>query len=609
VTLSQAADGGSTFSGWSGACTGTGVCQVTMNAAAAVTATFAAVPSSLSINDVTLNEGNSGTTNATFTVTLSPASSQTVTVNYATANGTATAGSDYVAQSGTLTFTAGQTTKTISVTVNGDTTVEPNETFVVNLMSPSGATLADSQGQGTIVNDDTAPLPSLSINDVTVTEGDSGTKAATFTVTLSAASTSAVTVTFATANGTATAGSDYVAQSGTLTFTAGQTTRTISVTVNGDTTVEPNETFVVNLMTPSGATLADSQGQGTIRNDDTSPSPEETEAVAWRNLVGASVSGTNDLVKTAPQARWGNSGASSTRQIFGYGYVEFAVPAGNAEQAVFGLNDGDTNQSFREIDYAFYTYRGRVLIFERGRYVGGFVPYTAGDKLRISVNAGLVRYWQNGALLHSSSLPALTALRVDTSLKDPSVTIKEAVLGGNLSDVRATDGAPVVWTKLVGALVYAANDLVKTAPQAWWGNSGASSTRQIIGDGYVEFTVPAGNAEGAVFGLNDGDMNQSFREIDYAFYTYRGRVLIFERGRYVGGFVPYTAGDKLRISANAGLVRYWQNGALLHTSSLRALTALRVDTSLKDPSVTIKEAILGGDLSDVADVGSGAAGR
>ena len=282
----------------------------------------AALPT-LSINDVTVAEGNSGTTTASFTVTLSAASTSTVTASYATANGTATAGSDYVAQTGTLSFTAGQTSKTISVTVNGDTTVEPNETFIVNLSSPSGATLADAQGQGTITNDDTAALPTLSINDVTVAEGNSGTTTASFTVTLSAASTSTVTASYATADGTATAGSDYVARTGTLTFTAGQTSRTISVTVNGDTTVEPNETFFVNLSTPSGATIADAQGQGTITNDDTATAPAGTEPVAWINAVGVAVNG-NSLTKTT--ATGITSGATSTRQIAsGDGYVEFTA--------------------------------------------------------------------------------------------------------------------------------------------------------------------------------------------------------------------------------------------------------------------------------------------
>ena len=268
----------------------------------------------LSIGDVTVTEGNSGTKAAVFTVTLSAASPQTVTVNFATANGTATAGTDYVAQTGNLSFTAGQTTKTISVTVNGDTTVEPNETFLVNLTAPSGATLADAQGQATITNDDTAVvLPTLSINDVTVTEGNSGTTTATFTVTLSAASASTVTASFATANGTATAGTDYVAQTGTLSFTAGQTTRPISITVNGDTTVEPNETFLVNLSSPSGATLADAQGQGTITNDDSTPPPSGTEPVSWVNAVGVSVSA-GSVTKTAAEG-WGNAGAASSQTI------------------------------------------------------------------------------------------------------------------------------------------------------------------------------------------------------------------------------------------------------------------------------------------------------
>ena len=229
----------------------------------------AAATPTLAISDVSVTEGNSGTVNAAFTVSLSAAASGPVTVAYATADGTATAGSDYVAGNGTLTFAAGTTTQTLNVLVNGDTTVEPNETFFVNLSSPTAATIADAQGQGSIVNDDVSATPSLSISDVSVTEGNSGTVNAAFTVSLSAAASGPVTVAYATADGTATAGSDYVAGSGTLTFAAGTTTQTLNVLVNGDTTVEPNETFVVNLSAPSGATIADAQGQATISNDDT----------------------------------------------------------------------------------------------------------------------------------------------------------------------------------------------------------------------------------------------------------------------------------------------------------------------------------------------------
>ena len=239
------------------------------NSASVVTA----IVPTLSINDVTLSEGNSGTKLAQFTVSLSAGSASTITVNYATANGTATAGSDYVAKTGTLSFSPGSLQATIDVTVNGDTTVEPDETFLVNLTAPSGAIIADGQGLGTITNDDAGSLPALSINDVAVIEGNSGTVNARFTVTLSAASASTVTVNYATADATATAGSDYVARAGTLSFPAGTTSQFIDVTVNGDTTVEPNETFLVNLTAPSGATLADGQGVGTILNDDSASLP------------------------------------------------------------------------------------------------------------------------------------------------------------------------------------------------------------------------------------------------------------------------------------------------------------------------------------------------
>jgi hypothetical protein len=108
----------------------------------------------LSINDIAVNEGNSGTTNATFTVSLSKASAQAVTVSYATAEGTATAGTDYQSSSGTLTFAAGQTTQTVSVQVNGENVSEDDETFFVNLSNPTNAEISDAQGQGTITNDD-----------------------------------------------------------------------------------------------------------------------------------------------------------------------------------------------------------------------------------------------------------------------------------------------------------------------------------------------------------------------------------------------------------------------------------------------------------------------
>lgn len=114
----------------------------------------ATVPSEISVSDVTVTEGNSGTTTATFTVSLNSASIQAVTVDFATADGTATAGVDYVASSGTLTFAPGETSKTVTVTINGDTTFESAETLTLDLSNAANATIADAQGLGTLTNDD-----------------------------------------------------------------------------------------------------------------------------------------------------------------------------------------------------------------------------------------------------------------------------------------------------------------------------------------------------------------------------------------------------------------------------------------------------------------------
>ncbi|MGD9648632.1 MAG: Calx-beta domain-containing protein, partial [Pirellulales bacterium] len=187
----------------------------------------------------------------------------------------------YTANSGTLTFAAGETTKTIDVLVTGDTVVEANETFLVRLTSASGATIATSQATGTIVNDgQPPPLPSLSIGNASASEGNSGTINMMFTVTLSQAATSTVTVNYATANGTATAGSDFNATSGTLSFAPGQTSKTITVAVRGDTLVEGAETLRVVLSNAVGATIAAATGSGTINDDD---QPPATGAATFTN--------------------------------------------------------------------------------------------------------------------------------------------------------------------------------------------------------------------------------------------------------------------------------------------------------------------------------------
>ncbi|MGH8028792.1 MAG: S8 family serine peptidase [Arenimonas sp.] len=220
----------------------------------------------ISVGDVSINEGNGGTKLVTFTVTLSNTSAGVVGFDIATADGTATAGSDYVAKTSTAqTIAIGQLSKTFTVTVNGDSAVETNETILANLTNVTGANVTDAQGVATITNDDG---PTLSIADAGFKEGDSGTKTLVFTVTLSQASIYAVTYNITTVDGTAAAGSDYVASTLVAeTIPAGQLTKTFSLTVNGDTAVEGNETLFVRLSATS-VPLTDSQGRGVLVNDD-----------------------------------------------------------------------------------------------------------------------------------------------------------------------------------------------------------------------------------------------------------------------------------------------------------------------------------------------------
>ncbi|HEX8364645.1 MAG TPA: Calx-beta domain-containing protein [Allosphingosinicella sp.] len=225
----------------------------------------------LSIADVTQAEGNGGTSIFTFTVSLSqPAPFGGVTFDIATADNTATdADNDYEPQTlATQTILEGQTSYTFDVTVNGDAAVEPDETFLVNVTNVTGATVSDGQATGTIQNEDVPPIPVANVADVAVAEGDSGVSYLNFTVTLSFAPTGPVTIDYATSSGTATAGTDYLAVAGQLSFAIGETVKTIAVPIVGDTIPEAGETINLTLSNPSGATIGDGAAIGTITNDE-----------------------------------------------------------------------------------------------------------------------------------------------------------------------------------------------------------------------------------------------------------------------------------------------------------------------------------------------------
>jgi chitinase len=234
----------------------------------------------IAVNDITVVEGNAGTTNATFTITLSATSIQPVSLKVATANDTAVAPGDYtaIAAATPVSIAAGQTTATVTVAVRGDTVDEADERFRITLSEAVGGTLSDATGLATITDDDAASV--MSIDDATVKEGSVGNTTVVLTVSLDRPSERTILVGYASADVTATAGVDYGESSDLLTFNVGQTTRTIAIPIGADAAVENDETFTVTLSTPSNATLAKGVSTVTITDDDLTPGTTPSLSIA-----------------------------------------------------------------------------------------------------------------------------------------------------------------------------------------------------------------------------------------------------------------------------------------------------------------------------------------
>lgn len=201
-----------------------------------------------------------------FTVSLSTPSGKTVSVDYATADGTATAGADYESTSGTVTIPAGATSATVTVSIAGDAIDEEDETLSLLLSNPTNATIADGVGVGTLRDDD--PPPTVSVGDATDFEGDGEARDLIFSVRLARESAKTITVDYRTVDETARAGEDFAATTGSLTFLPGETGKTVAVPIIGDERGEFDETFRLELSNAANATVGDGTGTGTIRNDD-----------------------------------------------------------------------------------------------------------------------------------------------------------------------------------------------------------------------------------------------------------------------------------------------------------------------------------------------------
>jgi peptidoglycan/xylan/chitin deacetylase (PgdA/CDA1 family) len=255
------------------------------------------------IDDVQVTEGAAGTTtNARLTVTLSEPTSRTVSLAYTTVGGTAKAGRDFTASSGTVSFAVGQRSRTISVRVRGDDLDEFTERFEVRLSAPSGATIARGRGTVTILDDD--PPPRLSVRDASVTEGAAGTRTSVrVPVRLSSPSGKTVTVRYATVAGTAAVGTDHLAASGTLTFSPGSTLRYADVVIVGDDLDEATETFQVRLSDPTRATIERGTATVSILDDDPRPAVGADDAAVEEGAAGTARAVQIPVRLSAPSGR------------------------------------------------------------------------------------------------------------------------------------------------------------------------------------------------------------------------------------------------------------------------------------------------------------------
>jgi large repetitive protein len=443
---------------------------------------------SFAIADVTSAEGDVGNSTFSFAITKTGSTAFTTTVDFATADGSATlADGDYATTSGTLSFLPGDTSKTVDVTVHGDSTHEADETFVVNLTGAVGASITDDQGVGTISNDD--PVPGISVDDPVVAEGNAPTTTTmTFNVTLSNPSDQEVTVDYATNDGTATvADSDYAGATGTVTFTAGQTAKTADVTVNGDDGVEPDEGLTLDLSNASNATIADAQGEGTITNDDLNPDASIADV-----SVSEGDSGTTTLSFDVTLSH------TSTDTVT----VDWAAADGSAT-----TSDGDYQAASGTVTFVPGDTAETVDVT-----VNGDVTYEADEDLTVTLsnpgNAGLGDDQATGTISNDDAVPAIS---IDDQATDEGNTGDTPVLTLNVtlsnpSDQTVTVGyATTDGTALtIDGDYEAASGTVTFVP----GDTAETVNVTIDGDDTLEldetFTVDLSGESGATLAVGQG---------------------------------------------------------------------------------------------------------
>ena len=419
----------------------------------------------ITIGDRAMAEGNSGgTTNATFQVSLSSPSTEIVTVQYGTAPGTAdtsSANPDFNATSGTLTFNPGITSLTVDVPIHGDFTYELDETFTVVLSAPLNATILDGTGAGLILNDD--GLPRVSIGNTFQSEGDSGQSNARFLVSLSNPSSQTITVQYTTSDGTATAGSDYIATTGTVTFDPGIMARFVDVPVIGDTADEGNEYFTVALSSPINATVEDPPGTGQINDDEAAPTISIGDAAVAESAGSATFTitlsrATSSVVAVSYQTVNGTAIAGSD-YTYTEGVVTFA-PGETTRNVIVPILDDATAEADETFQVGIIT--GLVATDDLGQgtitdndtadlslSVSAPATVTAGEPVTITVTVSNQGPGDASSVQVTDTLPAgatgaiVTASQGTCVVAAPTITCSlGSILVGATATVTITFNAP-----------------------------------------------------------------------------------------------------------------------------------------------------------------------
>jgi RHS repeat-associated protein len=302
----------------------------------------------------------------------------------------------------------------------------------------------------------------------------------------------------------------------------------------------------------------------------------------WTNAVGVSVSG-NTLTRTMAGDGWSTGAISSQIIAVGDGYAEFTATETNKQRA-FGLTSNTSVTSYQYISYGFVLGSdGAVVINENIGVYGTFGTYATGDKFRVSIEGGVVKFRKNGTLLRTSSTAPTYPLYAGASISSNAGTITNAVITSNLHSA--------VWTNAVGVSI-SNNNLTRTMAGDGWSTGARSSQSIAAGDGYAEFTATETNKQRA-FGLTTNTSVTSYQYISYGIVLGTdGAVVINEGVGVYGTFGTYTTGDKFRVSIEGGVVKFRKNGTLLRTSSTAPTYPLYAGASISSNVGTITNALL-----------------